>query len=149
MTPATASDHADHQRALQLSEGRQQQQREAQAADQGTDVVDGEHVGDGAAGLLPADPLQEGHQQRDLGADQQADHQGHHDLAGMYSCSQAKAAYSTRTDRPPISASTPSSTANATTARRRSGFAASEPTPMANTITEMTTEVCSTELPMR
>ncbi len=70
-------------------------------------------------------------------------------IAGVYNCSQANAEYSTSTDRPPTSASTPSTSANAPTARRRRGLAASEPSPMANTITEITTEVWSTELPMR
>ncbi|MBO7942858.1 hypothetical protein JTP77_044165, partial [Streptomyces sp. S9] len=49
---------AHHQRALELTERRQEQQREAEPADQRADVVDGEHVGDRAARLLTADPLE-------------------------------------------------------------------------------------------
>lgn len=69
--PGDGVDRAHHQRALQLPEGGQEQQREAQPADERADVVRGEQVRDGAARLLPPDPLEHRHQQRDLRADQQ------------------------------------------------------------------------------
>jgi hypothetical protein len=68
-------DHADEQRAARLAEQRQQQEREREPAHERADVVRGEQVRGGRAGVLAADPLQQRHQQRDLRADERADQQ--------------------------------------------------------------------------
>ncbi len=66
---------AHHERALELAEDRDQQEREGEPAEQRAHVVGGEQVGHRAArGLLP-DALQHHHEQRDLRADQQAEHE--------------------------------------------------------------------------
>ncbi len=52
-------------------------------------------------------------------------------------------------ERPPVSASTASTAAKPKAARARSRLASSEPTPMAKTITDRTTEAWVTESPIR
>ncbi|WP_425559897.1 hypothetical protein [Kitasatospora paranensis] len=66
-------DRPGQQRAGGRAQRGQQQEREGQAADQGADVVGGGQIGHRPAGVLPADLLDQRHQQGDLGADQHAD----------------------------------------------------------------------------
>ncbi len=76
-------DRPGDQRAGGLAEGGQDQEREGEAADQRADVVGGEQVGDGPPGVLPADALDQRHQERDLGADQHPDDAGQADDGGL------------------------------------------------------------------
>ncbi len=81
-TPGHRVDPAGEQRPGQLPEARQQQKGKGQTADERADIVRGEEVGDRAARVLPAHPLDQRHQQRHLGADQDADGQGEADERG-------------------------------------------------------------------
>ncbi|MDQ0715043.1 hypothetical protein QFZ55_004495 [Streptomyces luteogriseus] len=72
-------DRAGEQRAGQLPEERQQEEGEGEAADEGSDVVGGEQVGHRAARVLASDALDQFHQQRNLGADEQSDGEGEGD----------------------------------------------------------------------
>lgn len=62
---------------------------------------------------------------------------------------QANDAYSTSAEEPPTSASVASISPKPTAARLRKRFARSEPTPIAKTITESTTEAWVTESPIK
>jgi hypothetical protein len=62
---------------------------------------------------------------------------------------QAKVAYSTRAELPPTSARAASSSPKPTAARQRSRLASREPTPIAKTITDRTTDAWVTESPIR
>ncbi len=63
----------------QLAQQGQEKEREGQAADERSDVVRGEQVGHRSARVLAPDALDQLHQQRDLGADEQADGEGEGD----------------------------------------------------------------------
>lgn len=65
------------------SEAGEDEEGEGEAADQRAHVVGGEEVGGGASGVLAPDPLDEGHQERDLGADEDADEAGEADHGGL------------------------------------------------------------------
>ncbi|SKY33607.1 Uncharacterised protein [Mycobacteroides abscessus subsp. abscessus] len=69
--------------------------------------------------------------------------------AWVYNDRYANAAYSASTDNPPSSASASSMAAKAVTAWRCSGLAASEPMPIANTMTAKTIDACVAVLPIR
>lgn len=70
-------------------------------------------------------------------------------IAGRDWPSQAKLAYSAMTDSPPMSARAASRVAKAAAATRRSRLASSEPTPIAKTMTDSTTDACVTVSPTK
>lgn len=69
--------------------------------------------------------------------------------AGRDSPSQAKLAYSATAERPPSRASPASMAAKPNAGRCRSRLASRDPTPMAKTMTDSTTDAWVTESPMR